>query len=157
MTPHPDRKVTANGIFWMKWREAPLSRATLVTRRSSAMILCRRRGRASARFRDGYDGARRSSGYRGERTRVPRVMSVRPKQPAASPDVARPQCVRISAAQGIDPEHRDVLMHGSKPTCSLIGERAFYRPPPPKKPLASRSKYARILGSGSAPITIAPG
>ena len=36
-------------------------------------------------------------------------------------------------------------------------DRVFYRPPPPKKPLASRSKYARILGSGSAPITIAPG
>jgi len=42
-------------------------------------------------------------------------------------------------------------------TPNSIGERSFYREPPPKKPLASRSKYARTFGSGSAPITIAPG
>src|SRR6516165_1051848 len=47
---HPDRKLSANGIFWMKRREDPLSRATLVTRRSSAMIPCTRGGRARARF-----------------------------------------------------------------------------------------------------------
>ena len=42
-------------------------------------------------------------------------------------------------------------------TPNSIGERSFYREPPPKKPLASRSRYARTFGSGSAPITIAPG
>ena len=157
MTPHPDRKVSANGVFWMKWREGHLSRATLATRRFLAMIPCTRRGLASARFRDGYDGSRRSPGYRGERTRVPGVMSVRPMQPAASRMSLDLNSVRISAAQGLDPQYRDVLMHGSKPACFMIGERASYRPPPPKKPLASRSKYARMLGSGSAPITIAPG
>jgi hypothetical protein len=47
--------------------------------------------------------------------------------------------------------------HRSKPICYLMGERAFYRPPPPKKPLASRRICDRMNGSGSAPMTIAPG
>src|SRR5262245_11022866 len=38
-----------------------------------------------------------------------------------------------------------------------LAQVAGYRPPPPKKPLASRKICERMNGSGSAPITIDPG
>ena len=50
-----------------------------------------------------------------------------------------------------------VLPNGDPERACAARTVAGYRPPPPKKPLASRKICERMNGSGSAPITIDPG